>query len=329
MKRRKFLTLLGSAAIGWPLDARAEQPERTRLLGVLMGFEEADPDSRALVAVFEAALEKLGWTKDRNLRMEIRWGGGDVTRIGALAKELVGLRPDAILAQTTPVATALNRETKTIPIVFVTVSDPIGSGLATSLTHPGGNITGFAFVEPAMGGKWVELLKEIAPSTSHTALLFNPTTAPPLAFYLPSIETAGASFNVKARTAPVHSREEIDGAVAVEASNPGGSMIVMPDAFNATNREVIIASAARHRLPAIYSNNFVNSGGLVYYGANFPESFRLGASYIDRILRGAGPENLPIQLPTKFDLAINLKTARALGLTVPAALLARADEVIE
>lgn len=328
MKRRKFLTLLGSAAIGWPLCARAE-PERVRLLGVLMGFAEADPDSRALVAVFESALEKLGWTKDRNLRMEVRWGGGDASKIGTLAKELVALQPDAILAQTTPVATALNRETKTIPIVFVTVSDPIGSGLATSLTHPGGNVTGFTFVEPSMGGKWVELLKEIAPTTSHTALLFNPTTAPPLAFYLPSIETAGASFNVKSRTAPVHGRDEIDDAVAVEASNSGGSMIVMPDAFNAANREVIIASAARHRLPAIYGNNFVNSGGLVYYGPNFPESFQLGAGYIDLILKGARPENLPIQLPTKFDLAINLKTARALGLSIPPSLLARADEVIE
>jgi putative ABC transport system substrate-binding protein len=294
-----------------------------------MGFAEADPDARALVADFQTALEGLGWTLDPNLRMEVRWGAGDANKIEALAKELIALRPDAMLAQTTPAARALSRETKSIPIVFVTVSDPIGGGLAESLTHPGDNVTGFTFVEPAMGGKWVELLKEIAPNTSHTALLFNPATAPPLAFYMPSIEAAGASVDIEPKIAPVHAKDEIDAVIAAEANYPGGSLIVMPDAFNAANRQLIIASAASHHIPAIYGNNFVNSGGLAYYGANFPESFRLAAGYIDRILRGAKPKDLPIQLPTKFDLAINLKTAKALGLVVPPSLLARADEVIE
>ena len=321
--------LLGGAATAWPFNVHAQPQEPRRLIGVLMGFAEADPDSQILLADFRAALKRLGWGEDRNLRMEVRWGAGDANHIKALAKELVALQPDAILAQTTPVAKALAGETKSISIVFVTVSDPIGSGLASSLTNPGGNITGFTFVEPAMGGKWVELLKEVAPSTSRTALLFNPTTAPPLAFYMPSIEAACASTNVTLRTAPVHGKDEIEGVIAGEAINSGGSLIVMPDAFNAANRGLITASAARHRVPAIYGNNFVNSGGLIYYGPNFPESFQLGAGYIDRILRGARPRDLPIQLPTKFDLAINLKTAKALGLSIPPTLLARADEVIE
>ena len=329
MKRREFITLLGGAAVAWPLGASAQQPDRMRLIGVLMGFAESDRASQSLVAEFRATLENLGWKEGRNLRTELRWGAGDVDRIGMLAKELVELQPDAILAQTTPVAVALASVTKTVPIVFVTVSDPIGSGLAVSITHPGGNITGFTFVESAVGGKWVELLKEIAPRTARAALLFNPATAPPLKFYMSSIEAAASSFAVQVSDAPVHTKDEIEGVIAAQASKPGGSLIVMPDAFNAANRELIIAQAARYSVPAIYGNNFVESGGLIFYGADFAETFRLGAGYIDRILRGAKPAELPIQLPTKFDLTINLKTARALGLTVPPSLLATADEVIE
>ncbi len=224
--------LLAGVATAWPFNAHAQQQEPRRLIGVLMGFAEADQDSQALIVKFRAALKQLGWGEDRNLRIEVRWGAGDPNRIKAMAKDLVALQPDAILAQTTPVAKALASETKSIPVVFVTVSDPIGSGLASSLTNPGGNITGFTFVEPAMGGKWVELLKEVAPSTSRTALLFNPMTAPPLAFYMPSIEAACASSNVTLRTAPVHGKDEIEGVIAGEASDPGGSLIVMPDAFN-------------------------------------------------------------------------------------------------
>jgi len=332
MRRRDFIKVIAGSAAAWPLAARAQQPERMRLVGVLMGISEQGGES--LVTTFQGALRTLGWIEGTNLKIELRWGAGDASRIGKFAKELVDLQPDAILAQTTPVAVAIAGETKAIPIVFATVSDPIGSGLAMSVTHPGGNITGFTFVESAMGSKWVELLKEIAPRTARIALLFNPATAPPLQFYMPSIQTAASSFAVEVSTAPVHNKEEIEAVIARQASSPGGSLIVMPDAFNVANRELIITLAARYGVPAMYSaavgsNNFAELGGLIFYGADFAESFGLAAGYIDRILRGAKPGELPIQLPSKFKLAINLKTAKALDLTVPTSLLATADEVIE
>jgi putative ABC transport system substrate-binding protein len=326
MRRRDFISgIVVSTAM--PLAARAQQQERMRLVGVLMGFSEQAGQS--LVTTFRDVLRTLGWIEGTNLKIELRWGAGDASRIGTFAKELVGLQPDAILAQTTPVAVAIAHETKVIPIVFVTVSDPIGSGLASSLTHPGGNITGFTFVESAMGGKWVELLKQIAPRTARMALLFNPATAPPLQFYVPSIQAAASSFAVEMSTAPVHNKEEIEPVIAGQASSPGGSLIVMPDAFNAANRELIIALVARYGVPAIYGNNFTELGGLIFYGADFVESFQLGAGYIDRILKGANPGELPIQLPSTFKLAINLNTAKALGLDVPVHLQQIADEVIE
>ena len=327
MRRRKFITLIGGAA-AWPLAAHALQAAQPRLVGVLMGFAESDT-SRALVSEFRGALANAGWKEGGNLRIELRWGGGDADRIGDAARELVALRPDAILAQTTPVATALARETRAIPIVFVTVSDPVGSGLASGLAHPGGNITGFTFVESSMGSKWVELLKEIAPRIERLVLLFNPATAPPLKFYLPSIEAAASSFSIKTSTAPVHASGEIEGAIGALAGTPGGGLIVMPDAFTAANRDLIIALAARYSVPALYGNNFASSGGLIAYGPDFAETFRQGAGYVDRVLKGANPAELPIQLPTKFELAINLKTAAALGLTIPPNVLALADEVIE
>ena len=327
MRRRNFISGLGgAAAIAWPLMARAQQ---RRLVGVLMGIGESDRGSQSLVSDFKVALAKLGWKEGDNLRIEVRWGEGDADKIGAMAKELVDLRPDAIIGQTTPVASALAHETRTIPIVFVTVSDPIGSGLAASLTHPGGNITGFTFVESTMGGKWVELLKEVMPHTTRVALLFNPTTAPPLNFYMPSIQAAASSFAVQINVTPVHSSSEIEDVIAAQAREPGGSLIVMPDAFNAANRELIISLVARYGLPAIYGNNFAASGALIFYGSDFSESFRLGAGYIDRILKGAQAGELPIQLPSKFELAINLKTAKALGITIPQSLLVKADELIE
>jgi putative ABC transport system substrate-binding protein len=325
VRRRQFIKLIGGAGL-LPCILRAET---VRSIGVLMGFRENDPASQSLVAEFRTELANLGWKEAGDLRIEVRWGAGDVDRIGTLAKELVDLRPNVILAQTTPVAKALARETKTIPIVFVTVSDPIGSGLAESLNRPRGNITGFTFVESAMGGKWVEFLKEMAPSTSLMALLFNPTTAPPLKFYMPSIEAAASSFAVQASVAAVHAERDIEGVVAAQASKPGGSLIVMPDAFNATHQKLIISLVAHYKVPAIYGNNFTKSGALIYYGPDFAETFRLGAGYVDRILKGAKPGELPIQLPTKFALAINVKTAETLGLSVPQSLLARADEVIE
>ena len=330
MRRREFITLVGGAATTWPLAVRAEQPDRTRRIGVLMGFAESDPAAQSYVAAFRDALAKLGWAEGSNLRIEFRWGAADSDRIKTLAKELVDLRPDVIFDQTTPVTGALARETTTIPIVFTYVGDPIGSGFAASLARPGGNITGFTYLEPTTGGKWVGLLKEIAPRTARVALLFNPATSPPLKFYMPSVQAAASSLAVEASTAPVHSKDEIEGVIAAQARNPGGGLLVMPDVFNDTNRELIIALAARSGVPAIYPRPvFAESGGLIAYGADLAEQFRQAAGYIDRILKGAKPADLPIQTPTKFELIINLKTAKALGLAVPPLMLGRADQVIE
>ena len=330
MRRREFITLLAGGAAAWPLSTRAQQSDRMRLIGVLMGYAESDPAVQSEVAGFRGALAKLGWTEGSNLRIELRWSAGDADRIRTLAKELIDLRPDAILGQTTPVTGALARETRTIPIVFVAVSDPIASGFAVGLARPGGNVTGFAQNESAMGGKWVELLKEIAPRTVRIALLFNPPTAPPLKVYMPSIQAAASSFAIQAIAAPVHASDEIEGIIATQARDPGGGLIVMPGAFNTINRDRIIALAARYGMPAIYSNRFfTDSGGLISYGADRPEQARQAAGYIDRILKGAEPADLPIQQPTKFEFMINAKTAKELGLDVPLHLQRSADEVIE
>ena len=327
MRRREFIALVGCAL---PFAAGAQQSERMRRIGVLMGFAENDPTAQSWVAAFRDALAKLGWSEGSNLRIELRWGAADPDRIRTLAKELVDLRLDAIFDQTTPVTGALARETQTIPIVFVYVADPIGSDFAPSLARPGGNITGFTYVEPTTGGKWVGLLKEIAPRTVHVALLFNPATTPPLKFYMPSIQAAASSLAVEASTAPVHATDEIEGVIAAQARNPGGGLLVMPDVFNDANRELIIELAARSGVPAIYPRPvFAESGGLIAYGADLAEQFRQAAGYIDRILKGANPGDLPIQQPTKFDLVINVKTAKALGLSIPQSMLLLADEVIE
>jgi putative ABC transport system substrate-binding protein len=331
MIRRDFIKVLVGSPVVWPLAVRAQQPDRMQLVGVLMGYAESDPAAQSQVAVFRSALAKLGWTEGSNLRIELRWGTGDADRIRTLAKELVDLRPNAILGQTTPVISALAREAQAIPIVFVQVSDPIASGFAASLARPGGNITGFTTDNTAQGGKWVDLLKEIAPRTVRVAVLFNPTTVASLQSFMPSIQAAASSFAIQASAAPVHASDEIEGVIAAQARNPGGSLIVMPDAFNVVNRELIIALAARHGVPAIYFNTtyFAKSGGLISYGTDVAEQFRQAAEYIDRILKGAKPANLPVQAPTKFALVINLKTAKALGLDVPLHLQQRADEVIE
>ena len=329
MRRREFITLLGGVTAAWPLVARA-QSGPVRLIGVLMGFAESDQFAQSEVAAFRGALAKLGWTEGSNLRIVLRWGAADPDRTKTLAKELVDVRPDVILGQTTPVTDALTRETRTIPIVFVTVADPIASGFAASLARPGGNVTGFALFESVLGGKWVELLKEIAPHTVRVALLFNPATAPPLKAYMSSIQAAASSFAIQVRAAPVHTKDEIEGVIAAQARDPGGGLIVMPDPFNTLNRELIIALAARYSVPAIYYNRFfADSGGLVSYGDDRAELFRQAAGYIDRILKGAKPADLPVQQPTKFELIINLKAAKALGLDVPRGLLDAADEVIE
>jgi len=330
VKRREFITLLGGAATAWPLAARAQQPDRMRLVGVLMAFAESDSTAQSWLAAFRAALAKLGWTEGSNLRIELRWSAVDPDKIRTFAKELIDLRPDAIFGQSTPAIGVLARETRTIPIVFAGVTDPIGAGFVANLAHPGGNITGFTVNDPAVGGKWVELLKEIAPRTVRVALLFNPATAVPIQFFMPSIQVAASSFSVEVSAAPVHAKDEIEGVIAAQTRSPGDGLIVMPDAFNDVNRELIVALATRYGVPAIYYNRFFSEpGGLISYGELRVETFRLAAGYIDRILKGEKPADLPVQAPTKFELIINLKTAKALGLTIPDKLMALANEVIE
>jgi putative ABC transport system substrate-binding protein len=328
MRRRNFIAGLASTTTAWSFAARAQQPERMRRIGVLMGYAESDPAAQSWFVVFRGELSKLGWTEGSNLRIELRWGAADPDKIKTLAKELVNLQPDAILSVTTPVTGVLAHETRTLPIVFAVVAD--AGGFVASLGHPGGNITGFTTINSALGGKWVELLKEIAPHTVRMALLFNPATAPPLQVYMPSIQAAASSFAVEASAAPVHVKDEIEGVIAAQARNPGGGLIVMPEVFNVTNRDLIIALAARYGVPAIYATRFyAESGGLITYGVDYAEQFRQAAGYIDRVLKGAKPADLPVQQPTKFEFVINLKTANVLGLTIPDKLLTTADEVIE
>jgi putative tryptophan/tyrosine transport system substrate-binding protein len=330
MRRREFIRLLGGFASSWPIAATAQQSEHMRRIGVLMSNVESDPFGQSLVASFRGALSKLGWTEGRDLRIELRWGAADADKIRTFAQELVNLQVDAILAHTTPVTEALARETRSIPIVFAVVSDPVGSGFAASVAHPVGNITGFTNLDPAMGGKWVALLKEVAPRTVRMALLFKPAVAGPIQNFMPSIQAAASSFAIQVSTAPVDTKDDFERVIAEQARNPGGGLIMLPDLFSVANRDLIIALTARHGVPAIYFNRyFAQSGGLIAYSDDFAEEFRQAAGYIDRILKGSKPGDLPVQAPTKFQLTINLKTAKALGLTIPQTLLATADEVIE
>lgn len=330
MQRREFITIIGGTAIGWPFTVRAQQADRVRLIGVLMDYSDKDPASQSMVAAFRSTLANLGWKEGRDLRIDVRWSSGNAERVKALAKELVDLRPDAILGRGTVETFALSSFTQTIPIVFAFVSDPIGNGFAASLAHPGGNMTGFTNVESTTGGKWVELLKELAPRTDRVALMFNPTTAPPLQFYLPSIQAAAASHAIQVTNAPIHAKDEIESVIAALARDPGGSLIVMPDTFNVSNRDLIVAMVARYGVPSVSPNRvFADSGLLISYGTDIAESFRQAAGYVDRILRGDRPGDLPIQRPAKFELVINMKTVKALHLKVPAPLLSTADDVIE
>jgi putative tryptophan/tyrosine transport system substrate-binding protein len=330
MNRRNLIAMLGSAAMG-PVAVRAQQGERVRRIGVLMGYGEADRDARVDLLAFVQGLTELGWTDGRNLRMDVRWNAGDVGQTRVAAKELVDLQPDVILAHATPQTAALQRETRTIPIVFVVVSDPVGSGFVAGLPHPGGNITGFIPWEPSMGGKWLQLLTEIAPGITRVAAIFNPDTAPYVrSVYLPSFEAAARSLGLEPIAAPVRSDAEIETVIAGLGGEARGAFVSMPDAYTFVHREPIILLAARHKVPAIYQTSFfARDGGLLSYGADEADVFRRAAPYANRILRGENPADLPIQLPTKFDMAVNLKTAKALGLTVPPSLLAIADEVIE
>jgi ABC-type uncharacterized transport system substrate-binding protein len=330
VKRREFITLLGGAAAAWPLAAPAQPSQRIRRVGVLMAVAESDADVRAGVAIFQQSLQELGWSDGRNIRIDYRWGDAEANRIGALAKELVGLQPDVLVAHSTPSAKGLLQATRSIPIVFLTVTDPLGQGLVASLSRPGGNITGFSVFEFSLGTKWIEVLKQIAPGTRRVTAMFNPETAPYYAMYLRSIEAATSAIGVELIAVEVHSETDIGNVIRKLGSEPDGGLFVLPDSHNVVHRKRIIELAAQYRLPAIYYfRYFASDGGLISYGPDEMDLFVRTASYVDRILKGASPSDLPVQQPTKFELVINLKTAKALGLSVPDRLLALADGVIE
>jgi putative tryptophan/tyrosine transport system substrate-binding protein len=329
MRRREFIPGLGGA-VAWPLVARAQQGERVRRIGVLMGYEN-DLEANRWLSGFTQVLSEWGWTVDRNSHMDVRWGGESIDRNSTFAKELVLLQPDVILSSGTTATAALHGATPTIPIVFVIVGNPVEQGLVVSIPHPGGNLTGFMFQEPVMAGKMLELLTEIAPSVKRAVFMFNPDTAPYIeSYYLPSFEAASRGLNVTAIVAAVHDDAEIETVLASLGGELGGGLVVGPDRFTVIHRAWIISLAARHNVPAVYSAEFnVRDGGLLSYGPDFFDEFRRAATYVDRILRGAKPAELPVQLPVKYEMAVNLKTAKAIGVTIPETLLVRADEVIE
>jgi putative tryptophan/tyrosine transport system substrate-binding protein len=331
MRRREFIALFGGAAAAWPLAARAQQAGQVRRIGMLMGVAENDPARDSLASAFTQSLQDLGWRDGGNIRIDYRWSAGDSDRIKSFAAELVALQPDVIVGQTTPVVAALKQQTKTIPIVFIQVSDPVGSGFIADFAAPGGNITGFTNLESSMSSKLLELLKEVAPGIARVGLMFNPQTAPGGgSYFLKSAQTAASGLNVTIVPAPIHDAAEIDTVMAALAREPGAGLVVTPDVFVLAHREQIVALAAHNRMPAVYAYRFFAvSGGLMSYGTDLADLFRRAAPYVDRILKGAKPAELPVQQPTKFELVINLKTAKTLGLSIPQTLLATADEVIE
>ena len=327
MRRREFIWLLGSAVVAWPLVARAQHAERMRRIGLLMGTAD-DREAQARVTAFKQGLQELGWTDGHNIQIEIRFGGADTDRIRADAAELVALAPDVIIGQTTPVIRALRQATSSLPIIMASVNDPVDQGFISSLAHPGGNITGFTFIDFEMVGKWLEILKETAPGVSRALLMFNPDTSPHYYVYLRSFEAVPRSVEVTA--APVRDTAEAEEAIAKLGREPGGGLIVPPDAFTIVHDQLLVRLAQQHRVPAVYSYRMsVAQGGLMSYGPDPFDNFWRSASYVDRIFKGAKPADLPVQQPTMFVLIINLKTAKTLGLTIPEKLLATADEVIE
>jgi putative ABC transport system substrate-binding protein len=324
LRRREFIAGLGGAAAAWPLAASAQQGGRMRRIGVLMPFDENDSGGKTLLAAFTQALAGLGWTDGRNVRIDLRWPGTDINRMRGSAQELVGLQPDIIVTAGTPATVAVQRETRTIPIVFALGPDPVANGIVPRLNQPGGNTTGFAAREASMGGKWLELLSEIAPGLKRAAFMFN--DGPAASVFMPSLETAARSLKVALITAPVHSDAEIEKAIIALGREPGGGLVVI---FTGSHRAPIISAAARNNVPAVYNTSaYVRDGGLLSYGPDAIDWPRV-ASYVDRILRGEKPGDLPVQFPTKFEMVVNRKTAKALGLEVPLSILVRADEVIE
>jgi putative ABC transport system substrate-binding protein len=332
MRRRDFIKgVVGSAAVIWPRAARAQQTERMRRIGVLMAHTENDPEFKDYLDAFRQGLQKLGWIEGRNINIDTRWGALDDAEMRQRsAKELIALRPDIILTQNTPPTASMLQQTRTIPVIFVIVADPVGSNFVASLARPGGNATGFTIMEPTITGKWLELLKEIAPHVNRAAFMFNPATAPYVKIYLDTFKAAAASYGVEMILAPVHDKADLDTVIATQAREPNGGLIVIPDGFLNVHRAEIISLAARYRLPVVYPWRFFpQQGGLLSYGSEMRDEFRLAASYVDRILKGEKPGELPVQAPVNYELVVNLKTAKALGLTVPPSLLDRADAVIE
>ena len=330
LRRRQFITVLGGAAVAWPIVAGAQQPERMRRIDVLMAYAESDPEGQALVAAFREELQKLGWTESRNVRIETRWATADLELMQQFAREIVGLRPDLILTQNTPTTAAMLQQTRSIPIIFATSSDPVGSGFVASFARPGGNVTGFIDMEASLATKWLGLLKEIAPRVARVAFLFNPATAPFAEYYLNPFKAAAPSLAVEAIAAPVHDTSSLESVIAAQAREPNGGLIVMPETFLNVHRAEVISLAARYRLPTVYPWQFYTKlGGLLSYGIDLPDNYGRAAIYADRILRGANPNELPVQAPVKLVLVINLKTAKELQLEVPLSLLIRADELVE
>jgi ABC-type uncharacterized transport system substrate-binding protein len=329
MRRREFIRLVGGAAVAWPVAARAQQRDRVRRIAVMMANAEDDPEGGTRAAAFRQGLAELGWSEGQNLRIDWHWSAGDLGRIRATAAEVAALAPDLIVANGSANLSAL-KQVRAIPIVFVLINDPVGQGFISSLAQPGGNITGFTFVEYSMFGKSLELLKQLAPGIARVAFMFNPDTSPYYSHFLPSFEIAARNSAVAVTGGHVRNEAEIEAAIAGVGMKPGGGLIVPPDTYTLVHRGLIVEAVRRHRLPAIYSyRQHVHEGGLMAYGPDTADIFRRSASYIDRILRGANPAELPAQAPTKFEFAINLATAAALGLTVPPTLAALADEVIE
>jgi putative ABC transport system substrate-binding protein len=328
MRRREFIAGTGAAAAAWPLATRAQQGDGVRRIGVLQPQRESDQEAQSWVGAFRERLAALGWREGQNVRIDVRWAAGDGDRFRNYATELVGLKPDVIFCMSTPTVRALQQATGTVPIVFVNANNPVGGGFVASLARPGGNITGFVAFEPAMGGKWLEVLREISPGVARVGLIYNPQTH--TGQYFQSIEAAARSLAIGVVRIAFSAAAELERGIDDFARAPNGGMLVLPDSSTRVHRDVIVKLAARHRLPTVYSYRlFITSGGLVYYGTATTEQFRKAAEYVDRIFKGAKPAELPVQAPTKFELVINLKTAKALGLTVPPMLLARADEVIE
>jgi putative ABC transport system substrate-binding protein len=326
--RREFIALLGGAAVAWPLTARAQQLDGMRRVSVLTGADDSAA-ARARYTIFVQALQQLGWTEGRNVRIDYRWGGGDANTISKHAAELAALAPDVILTTGGPATERLLQATRNVPIVFVIVPDPVGSGFVDSLSRPGGNATGFMQFEYSLSGKWLELLKEIAPAATRAAILWDPAIPAGIGQFA-VIQSVAPSLRVEVIPVSVHDASNLERAIASFARSGNGGMIVSASALAFVHRELIITLAARHRLPAVYSfRDFVTGGGLISYAADFLDQYRLAAGYVHRILKGDKPADLPVQAPTKYELVLNLKTAKALGLDVPATVLARADEVIE